>query len=144
MIQTKEQARTWRAALDRLLPTIKDNTADVNDAIPLIRPWIAGSMDNPVAYGVDDLRVENGIPYKCAQAHTHNGEPGWNPSAAPDLWFEYHGTSAKTARVWRQPTGAHDQYLTNEYMIFNNTVYRATMNTVYSPAEYAQAWEAVE
>lgn len=45
---------------------------------------------------------------------------------------------------WIKPTGAHDMYKANEYMVFTDGgTYRCIQDTAYSPTEYAQAWERV-
>ena len=44
---------------------------------------------------------------------------------------------------WVAPTGAHDMYLTGDYMVWTDgTVYLCKENTAYSPEDYAAAWEA--
>lgn len=128
--------RQARAALDAYLPTLADTPAQINDNAGLLRAWKEG------AYSAGDLREHQGIPYKCVQAHDSTGNPGWTPDATPALWMQYHGTSRSTARAWLAPTGAHDQYRAGEYMIWTDgAVYKCLSDTVYSPADYAAAWE---
>lgn len=142
-IRTPEEARAWRAKIDgTLIPKIADSPAEVNESVALIAAWQPGTVDNPKTWAYNDVRKEGDTPYRCCQGHVHRGEVNWNPSAATALWTEYHGTSVETARPWRQPTGAHDMYLADEYMVWTDGhVYRAKQNTTYSPSEYAQAWE---
>ena len=136
--QAREALRRARAGMDATIPRIADSPAAVNDAMSLIREWKLG------AYGIGDVRMYEGDPYKCCQAHDSTDNPGWNPTVAA-LWTQYHGTSKETARPWVQPTGAHDMYLAGEYMIWTDSfIYRCKADTAYSPAQYALAWEKVQ
>lgn len=133
-----ERANRIRAAMDNTIPEIKDKPSAINNAMDMLRPW------EPGAFNVDDVRMYEGIPYKCVQAHDSKANPGWTPVATPALWMQYHGTSPETARPWVQPTGAHDVYKVGEFMIFTDgKTYMCLDNTNFSPAEYAAAWEIV-
>ena len=126
-----------RAALDKHIVNISDNTNEINEYVELLRKWVPGN------YVVGDVRMYEGIPYKCIQAHDSTSNETWNPSVA-SLWMQYHGTSVETARPWVAPTGAHDMYLAGEYMIWTDGLtYRCLSNTNFSPADYALAWEQV-
>ena len=126
-----------RAALDKHIVNISDDTNEINEYVELLRKWVPGN------YVVGDVRMYEGIPYKCVQAHDSTGNETWNPSVA-SLWTQYHGTSIETARPWVTPTGAHDMYLAGEYMIWTDGLtYRCLSNTNFSPADYALAWEQV-
>ena len=54
-----------------------------------------------------------------------------------------HGTSPETARPFVAPTGAHDMYKAGEYMTLADKLWHCRSDTVYSPTEYAGAWEEV-
>ena len=126
-----------RSALDKHIINISSDTKEINECTELLRKWKPGS------YAVGDVRVYEGIPYKCIQAHNSTGNETWNPSVA-SLWIQYHGTSAETARPWVAPTGAHDMYLAGEYMIWTDgSTYKCLSNTNFSPADYALAWEKI-
>lgn len=126
-----------RAALDKHIININSDTKEINEYAELLRKWIPGN------YVVGDVRVYEGIPYKCIQAHDSTGNETWNPSVA-SLWIQYHGTSVETARPWIAPTGAHDIYLAGEYMIWTDgSTYKCLSNTNFSPADYASAWEKI-
>lgn len=128
-----------RKALDNLVAKIAESTEEINENVNAVRTWKQGK------YAIGDVRLYNGAPYKCVQAHDSTGDASWNPEAAPALWMQYHGTSAETARAWVAPTGAHDMYKSGEYMIWTDgAVYKCLTDTVYTPSDYAQAWEAVE
>jgi hypothetical protein len=65
------------------------------------------------------------------------GNPAWNTFHKP-----YHGTTKETAMPWVAPTGAHDMYLSGEYMLWTDgMIYKCKMDTAYNPEEYAGAWE---
>lgn len=126
-----------RAALDKHVINISSDTKEINEYAELLRKWTPGN------YVVGDVRVYEGIPYKCVQAHDSTGNETWNPSVA-SLWMQYHGTSVESARPWVAPTGAHDMYLAGEYMIWTDgSTYKCLSNTNFSPADYAAAWEQV-
>lgn len=126
-----------RAALDKHINNINSDTKEINEYAELLRKWIPGN------YVVGDVRIYEGMPYKCIQAHDSTGNETWNPSVA-SLWMQYHGTSVESARPWVAPTGAHDMYLAGEYMIWTDgSTYKCLSNTNFSPADYAAAWEQV-
>lgn len=132
-----EKARAMRKAADRLIDKIVDSTAEINENVEVIREW------TPDDYKVGAVRMYEGAPHKCIQPHDSRLNPSWNPTVT-SLWIQYHGTSPETARDFVHPTGAHDMYLKDEYMVWTDgTIQRAKMDTAYSPAEYAQAWEIV-
>lgn len=102
-----------------------------------ILPWTEG------AYVLGDIRMWDGQPRRCCQAHDSTGNPEWTP-AVPSLWAPFHGTKAKFALPWVQPTGAQDMYKTGEYMVWTDSVvHRCKQDTSYSPLEYAGSWEIV-
>ena len=117
---------------------VKGKSADIIiNAKELILPWQEGK------YVIDDVRVWEGQPRRCCQAHDSTGNSEWTPAVA-SLWASYHGTTATTALPWVAPTGAHDIYLVNEYMIFiDNKTYKCLQNTNFSPTEYAAAWQEI-
>ncbi len=134
----KARLTAYRAAMDAAVENVREDTAAINRVAALARPW------KPGAYAVGDVRVYGGIPYRCVQAHDSSENPDWTPDATPALWMQYHGTSPETARPWVAPAGAHDIYRAGEYMIWTDgQMYKCLQNTNFSPAEYAQAWEAV-
>lgn len=134
----RERLLAMRKAADKYIEKIVDNPTEINYTTLAIRVW------KPGKYDANDVRTYEGVPYKCVQEHDSTGNDDWNPVATPALWMQYHGTEKDYARPWVAPTGAHDMYKAGEYMIWTDgTVYRCVMDTVYSPAVYAQAWEAV-
>ena len=136
----KAKLRAMRAAMDGgVALAAAQGAAKINAVAALVRPW------KPGAYAVGDVRAEDGVPYKCVQAHDSAANPDWKPSATPALWMQYHGTSRETARAWVAPAGAHDMYKQGEWMIYTDgNIYECLSDTAYSPTEYAQAWKVSE
>ena len=128
-----------------VLPTVQE-TMTVDDTITvaaLYDDWTEG------AYQVGDIRLAwyGGAhqPWKCRQEHDTATYPDITPdgTAWRTFWIPFHGTTPETAQDWIEPSGAHDQYEAGEYMIWNGQTYKCLSATVYTPEEYAQAWEAV-
>lgn len=134
----RKQFFEMRKALDGFVAKIADSPAEINENPAAIRSWKEG------AYAMGDVRMYEGAPYKCVQAHDSTGNPGWNPAETPALWMQYHGTTVETARQFIHPTGAHDMYLKGEYAVFDGVIKRAVMDTSFSPDEYPAAWEDAE
>ena len=100
------------------------------------------------SYQVGDIRLAwyNGShqPWKCRQEHDTTTYPDITPdgSAWRTFWIPFHGTTPETAQDWISPSGAHDQYEAGEYMVWTDgNTYLCNQATVYTPEEYAQAWE---
>ena len=127
-----------------VLPTMSMTADQAITVAALYAEWTEG------AYQVGDIRLAwyGGAHqlWKCRQAH----DTGTYPDITPDgtawrtFWIPFHGTSPETAQDWIAPSGAHDQYEAGEYMIWNGQTYKCLSATVYTPEEYAQAWERVE
>lgn len=133
---TRREAMEIRAALDGFVSGIAGEPAQINGHMAAIRPW------KPAAYGIGDVRMHRGIPYKCVQTHDSGENPSWTPEATPALWMQYHGTTAETARAWISPTGAQDIYRAGEYMIWTDgRMMKCIADTAYDPDAYPQAWE---
>lgn len=118
-------------------------TAAPDDVIAdaaLLRAWTPGD------YAAGDVRVQDGYPYKCCQAHDSTDNPDWDPATNRALWVPYHATTAKWALPYAAPTGAHDAYQDGEYMVWTDgQIYRCnTDNTVWGPDTLPGAWEVVQ
>ena len=136
--EQKARLTAYRAAMDAAVENAREDAAAFNKVAVMARSWTPGT------YAVGDVRVYDGIPYRCVQAHDSSVNPDWTPDATPALWMQYHGTTPETARPWVAPAGAHDIYRAGEYMIWTDgQMYKCLQNTNFSPVEYAQAWEAV-
>lgn len=127
-----------------MLPTTVMSNDDVITVAALYAEWTEG------AYQVGDIRLAwyGGAhqPWKCRQAHDTATYPDITPDgeAWRTFWIPFHGTTSETAQDWIAPSGAHDQYEAGEYMKWNGQTYKCLSATVYTPDEYAQAWERVE
>ena len=126
-----------------VLPTMSMTADDTITVAALYDEWTEG------AYQVGDIRLAwyGGAhqPWKCRQEHDTATYPDITPegTAWRTFWIPFHGTTPETAQDWIAPSGAHDQYEAGEYMIWNGQTYKCLSATVYTPEEYAQAWEAV-
>lgn len=137
--EQRKQLFEMRRAMDALVGKIAENTEEVNAYTAAVREWKEG------AYVVGDVRMYQGAPYKCVQAHDSTGNHDWTPENTPALWMQYHGTSRETARPWVAPSGAHDMYRAGEWIIWTDrAAYECLSDTVYSPDQYAQAWKKGE
>lgn len=128
----------------RMMLPVQTMTADQTITVSaLYDEWSEGS------YQVGDIRLAwyegTHQPWKCRQEHDTTTYPDITRegTAWRTFWIPFHGTTPETAQNWIAPSGAHDQYNAGEYMVYNGQTYRALMATVYTPDEYAQAWEAV-
>lgn len=113
---------------------MKIKTAGVYDK------WAAGK------YEVGDIRNHAGQTWECWTAHDNDVYPDItpdNPQTWANFWRPLHGKSPETARPWTKPwAGTTDMYHAGEYMVYTDEkVYKCISDTVYSPEEYAQAWE---
>lgn len=85
-----------------------------------------------------------GQVYTLLQPHNASYYPNTNPATLAALWRVKHTTDPAKAKPWVKPTNTSDMYLKNECMIWTDgTVKRCVLDagTVYSPDEYAPAWE---
>lgn len=106
----------------------------------LYEPWTQGK------YAVGDIRNNAGQTWECHTTHDNAEYPDItpsNPQTWANFWRPLHGKSAATARPWLKPQyGTTDMYHAGEYMVYTDgKVYRCLSDTVYSPEEYAAAWE---
>lgn len=127
-----------------VLPTMPMTADQTITVAALYADWTEG------AYQVGDIRLAwyGGAhqPWKCRQEHDTATYPDITPdgTAWRTFWIPFHGTTPETAQDWIAPSGAHDQYEAGEYMKWNGQTYKCLSPTVYTPEEYAQAWERVE
>ena len=138
----KTMLRLARKAMDKFLPQTQDSAQLAQEYAPIMREWEAGTMEDPKDYALNDLRTEDGVPYKCTQPHTHHGEPGWNPASGSSLWRRFHGTTPETA--WEFTADGANPYMSGEFCVENGAIYRCKGdNIVHAPSVLPGSWEAV-
>jgi len=116
----------FRRVADSYIGKIVENPVEINENLDVIRPWAPG------VFVAGDVRMHEGAPHKCVQAHDSTGNEAWNPADTPALWMQYHGTTPESARDWITPAGG-------EYTIWTDGLtYHCLSDTVYSPAAYPQ------
>lgn len=126
---TKERAKELRGLIEKAVASLTDE--DALDCPTLYPKWAAG-----ITVIVGDRLEYGGKLYKCVQAHTTAA--AWPPDTTPALWTEV----AKPGEipVWKQPTGAHDAYMTGDKVHYpgeNDPVYVSTVdNNVWAPSVY--------
>ena len=100
-------------------------------------------------YVIGDIRNYAGQTWECHQAHDNAIYSDIKPENAQTwatFWKPLHGKSIENARPWIKPwAGTTDMYHTGEYMVYTDgKYYKCLSDTVYSPEEYAKAWEIVK
>lgn len=102
--------------------------------------WSEGKHEVGEIYNADEQTWE------CFQAYDNAIYPDIKPDNS--AWFTFnrplHGKSPETARPYVKPMGAQDVYRVGEYIIWTGgAVYKCVTDTIYSPEEYALAWEKI-
>ena len=136
-----QEAKALRAQMETTFAKATGNmTADeVIENRVLCKAWSAGKHTAGEVYSTGEQI------WQCIQDYDNAVYPDIIPGGTAWGTFHkpYHGMSKETALPWVQPTGAHDMYLTGEYMLWTDgTIQKCLMDTVYTPEEYAAAWEA--
>lgn len=100
----------------------------------------------PGAYTAGHTVQHGGNLWRCLQNHDSAGNPDWRPGKAHSLWAAYHAADAPLALPWAAPSGAHDAYMTGEYMIWTDgKTYKCLADaTVWGPDVVPGAWEVQE
>lgn len=142
--QERIRPRTIEEGMLELQKTLLEQQLKDNDdktlaiaCMAFFEPWTPGQ------YEVGDIRTNptTGYPRECITAHDSTVNTDWTIDVGT-IWKAYHSRKKEYALPWEQPTGAHDMYKTGEYMIWTDKeIYKCLSDTVYSPEEYAQAWE---
>lgn len=115
---------------------------DREAAVPDWRPD-TDYTNAPIGSPVQDA----GQVYGLLQPHNASYYPDQRPADLRALWGLKHTTNPQRAKPYVAPLGTSGMYMAGECCLFgdDNAVYRSKVdNNVYSPAEYAQNWEAVE
>ena len=143
MYGTNETLRAMGRMMARYAQSQAFDADGMIEAAPLLKPWKAGTRENPMAYIENDVRTMDNQPWRCVQAHVHYGEPGWDPASARALWSPYHATKREYALPFVSPTQAQDAYQTGEWMLWTDGKrYLAKRDGVdRGPDVLSDAWE---
>ena len=110
--------------------------AEIVEDTALMPQWAPGK------YSVGAVRQKDGQPYRCAIEHDSTVNTDWIPGAAPTVWYIYHATTPAGALPYVQPQGAHDVYMTGEYILWADKPYKCVVdNTVHDPGALPGSWE---
>lgn len=94
----RSEAIRWRQKIEYAATHLNDEEA--LESVELFPQWRTAT-----AYAVGDRVQDDGVLYKCLQAHTSQDD--WRPHLTPALWVV---VSVDEWPEWRQPAGAHDAY----------------------------------
>lgn len=136
-----DESKSAAVLLRTMLKTTPLSDDDTKIAVSgLYEQWAAGKFE------VGDIRNNAGQTWECHTAHDNAVYPDItpdNPQTWANFWRPLHGKSKETARPWVKPQyGTTDMYHAGEYMVYTDgKTYKCVSDTVYSPEEYAQAWE---
>ena len=88
----------------------------------------------PSTQYIKDERIRYGTKlYKVLQNHTSQSD--WTPDKAVSLYVEI--AEPGTIPEWKQPTGAHDAYMTGDKVRHNSKIWVSTMDyNTYEPGVY--------
>ena len=132
-----EKARNLRQLIEEYAERADDKTLIIatND---YFKEW------TPASYNVGDIRTKDGKPFECILAHDSAVNPTYDITVRT-LWKPYHSRKKEFALPWEAPTGAHDMYLSGDFMVWNDgKTYQCMTDTNFNPADYPEAWELVE
>ena len=129
---TLSKARTLRRIIKSLSVYLPDEAA--LESVELFPKWKV-----PAQYAVGDRIQYEGNLYKCIQSHTSQSD--WTPADAVSLWAEVADPAIEWPE-WKQPTGAHDAYMTGDKVTYEGRHYISSIdNNVYIPGIYG--WDEV-
>lgn len=97
-----------------------------------------------IAYPKDYKTTDNGILYKCLQAHT--SQPDWTPADAPSLWAKVLVPDSDTVPEWEQPDSTNG-YAAGDKVLHNNKIWESLVNNnVWEPGATGteSLWKEVE
>ena len=125
---TRERMTSLITAIRAIRAQLDDATA--LDVVGLYPAWAADHD-----YSVGDRVCDDGILYKCVQAHT--SQSNWRLSLTPALWAR---VSVDEWPEWIQPTGVQDAYNTGDKVSHNDKHWVSIADSnVWEPGVYG--WE---
>lgn len=128
-----ERARALRPYIEKAVKSLTD--ADALESVELFPPW-----KEETAYQTDERVQHGGKLYRVVQAHTSQRD--WTPESTTALFTEVF---VEEYPEFVAPSGAQDAYNVGDKITFEGKHYVCRIDgTVFSPAEYPQAWEEVE
>lgn len=128
-----ERARALRPYIEKAVKSLTD--ADALESVELFPPW-----KEETEYQTDERVQHGGKLYRVVQAHTSQRD--WTPESTPALFMK---VSVEEYPEYVAPSGAQDAYNEGDKITFKGKHYVCRIDgTVFSPAEYPQAWEEVE
>lgn len=132
-IVVREIGATDEAAFNR-------SAGMINERAAAIRVWTPQGD-----YRRGDMAVdpEDGVPYWAIHDHGKSSGHVCQPGTSPTMWAHCHGTSSETARVFLAES--YNPYNEGHFCMYSGKVWRCKRDSVvYSPDEWAAAWERVE
>lgn len=117
---------------------IRQNQISISDMKELVA--IYPDFEIGKTYVVGDLIKYNEELYEVIQAHTSQSD--WPPDTVSALFKAK--TAATVIPEWKQPTGAHDAYMTGDRVTFNRKTYESLIDAnTWSPATYPAGWKEI-
>lgn len=132
IVRTAEEARAWRAQLDKALPAVPDKDASgCVDLYPTLKQ--SGSL---IKAGT---RINWGGWLKQATVDLWDTEAN-DPDHAPDLWVKILYKDG--VRVIPDVISAAEAFALDELGWWNGAIYKSLIAAnVYTPDAYPQGWE---
>lgn len=138
----KELRRRIDASAQVTVAPLIDAESLTDEQITAVTAAFPAWSGDGVKVGVGDLRVFDGVLYRCVQAHVTQDD--WTPDKTPALWVPARKTTGQAPAEWKQPTGAQDAYKVGDQVTFEGAVWESTMDgNVWSPAGYPAGWKKV-
>ena len=124
---TKAHARILRKKIEELALPMTD--ADAYSVPELFPMW-----KTEHEYQTGDRVQYDGKLYKCLQGHTSQAD--WTPDTAVSLWVEVADPAIEFPE-WKQPTGAHDAYMTGDKVSHNEKHWTSDYDAnIWEPGVY--------
>lgn len=134
----KQFVASRKAAQIATRDLIRTDSLDPEEVEQLVEVYPA--FEAGKAYAVGDIIRHSGKLYKVVQAHTSQAD--WTPDSTQALFTP--AIPVGTIAEWKQPTGAHDAYMTGDRVTFNGKTYESLIDdNTWSPATYPAGWKEI-